>query len=128
MPYKPKKPCAYPMCPELVPAGEKYCEKHRKENDRSYDRYWRDPEHQERYHTRAWAKIRAIKLHTQPLCEKCQSEGRYTRACLVHHIKPLSEGGTNAQDNLMSLCAACHNRIHHEMKKIPAGAGEGGSK
>lgn len=104
----------------MIPAGEKYCEKHRKENDRSYDRYWRDPEHQERYHTRAWAKIRAIKLHTQPLCEKCQSEGRYTRACLVHHIKPLSEGGTNAQDNLMSLCAACHNRIHHEMKKIPA--------
>jgi hypothetical protein len=29
----------------------------------------------------------------------------------VHHIKPLSHGGTNESDNLMSLCTPCHSEI-----------------
>ena len=30
----------------------------------------------------------------------------------VHHILPLSRGGTNNEDNLMSLCKSCHSKIH----------------
>ena len=30
----------------------------------------------------------------------------------VHHILPLSRGGTNDEDNLMSLCKSCHSKIH----------------
>jgi 5-methylcytosine-specific restriction protein A len=30
----------------------------------------------------------------------------------VHHIKPLSEGGSHNDENLMSLCTACHAKIH----------------
>jgi 5-methylcytosine-specific restriction endonuclease McrA len=25
MPWKPKKPCSYPLCPELIPGGQTYC-------------------------------------------------------------------------------------------------------
>jgi 5-methylcytosine-specific restriction protein A len=29
----------------------------------------------------------------------------------VHHIIPLSKGGTHDSANLMSLCVSCHSRI-----------------
>lgn len=29
MPYKPMVPCRHPGCPNLVPAGQKYCEEHK---------------------------------------------------------------------------------------------------
>ncbi|EHG21770.1 hypothetical protein HMPREF9334_00473 [Selenomonas infelix ATCC 43532] len=47
-----------------------------------------------------------------PLCEKCKEQERYVLATLVHHIRPLADGGTHDEDNLMSLCASCHERIH----------------
>ncbi|WP_404819064.1 HNH endonuclease [Ligilactobacillus animalis] len=45
----------------------------------------------------------------------CLRSGRYTQATEVHHVLPISQGGTNAQDNLMSLCKPCHSRITAEM-------------
>lgn len=30
----------------------------------------------------------------------------------AHHIKPLKEGGTNDQDNLICLCRKCHQQVH----------------
>jgi hypothetical protein len=35
----------------------------------------------------------------------------------VHHIIPLSEGGTNDESNLMSLCRSCHEKIHKEIEE-----------
>ncbi|HOE18067.1 MAG TPA: HNH endonuclease [Syntrophorhabdaceae bacterium] len=29
----------------------------------------------------------------------------------VHHIIPLSKGGTHDESNLMSLCTSCHSEI-----------------
>jgi 5-methylcytosine-specific restriction protein A len=34
-----------------------------------------------------------------------------TAAAEVHHILPLSQGGTHAEANLMALCKECHSRI-----------------
>ena len=111
MPYKQKKPCAYPGYPELTHG--KYCEKHQQQANRNYDRYHRTEENYSRYHNSRWKEIRSAQLHRQPLCEMCLKEGRYVAATLVHHIIPLSEGGTNAPENLMSLCgASCHGKIH----------------
>lgn len=31
---------------------------------------------------------------------------------VVHHIKPLSEGGTNELSNLVVLCPNCHALVH----------------
>ena len=50
-----------------------------------------------------------------PLCEMCLKEGRLTPVEEVHHIVPLSQGGTHRNDNLMSLCQSCHTKIHHDL-------------
>lgn len=49
------------------------------------------------------------------LCEMCLKEGRLTPVQEVHHILPVSKGGTHARDNLMSLCQSCHTKIHHDL-------------
>ena len=41
----------------------------------------------------------------------CRREGRVTAAAEVHHIVPLSAGGTHDESNLMALCKPCHSRI-----------------
>ena len=41
--------------------------------------------------------------------KRCES----TRFIALHHIIPLSEGGTNAVSNLTLLCSQCH-RLHDE--------------
>ncbi|MGB4153380.1 MAG: HNH endonuclease signature motif containing protein, partial [Bacillota bacterium] len=50
-------------------------------------------------------------IAAHPLCEQCEKLDRITPAQEVHHIKPLSQGGTHAKDNLMALCKPCHSRI-----------------
>ncbi len=111
MPRKPKRPCAYPGCPEL--SEGQYCEKHRKEVNRQYERYGRDPLTKRMYRG-LWPKIRERYAKAHPFCEKCYEEGRLVPVEHVHHIKPLKEGGTHDEDNLMSLCKSCHSRIHSE--------------
>ena len=41
-------------------------------------------------------------------CSKCGKAGRLE----VHHIIPISEGGTNDPENLTPLCRECHINIH----------------
>ena len=60
-------------------------------------------------------KIRDRYVQAHPLCEQCLKQGRTTPAEEVHHIIPLSRGGTHSTDNLMSLCQSCHNKIHHDL-------------
>ena len=55
-------------------------------------------------------------LAGHPLCEECKERGRYVLATLVHHVKPLADGGTHDERNLMSLCVSCHERIHQRKK------------
>lgn len=108
MPYKPKKPCSYTGCPELTDG--RFCEKHSKEEAKRYEKYQRDPLAKKRY-GRTWKRIRDLYIKAHPLCEQCLKNGKTTAAEEVHHIKPLSKGGTNARDNLMSLCTPCHSSI-----------------
>lgn len=108
MPKKPKRPCSFPGCPELVDG--RYCEKHKQEVDRHYNKYKRDPETR-KFYGRSWRKIRKAFITAHPLCEECKKHGRFTPVEEVHHIKPMSEGGTHDWDNLMSLCKSCHSRI-----------------
>ena len=112
MPRKPKRPCAFPGCPNL--SDDQYCEQHRRLARRQYDRYERAPHTASKY-GRAWHRIRARYVATHPLCEQCLKEGRITPVAEVHHIVPISKGGTHAEDNLMSLCQSCHNKIHHDL-------------
>ncbi len=108
MPIKPKRPCSHPGCPELVTG--RYCEEHQKLSDRHYNRYQRDPVTKKHY-GKHWRKIRDRYIATHPLCESCKGQGRATRAQEVHHIKPLQQGGSHDEDNLMALCKSCHSTI-----------------
>lgn len=111
MPRKPKHPCAHPGCPELVEAGERFCEKHAKEAARDYERYGRDPQARKRYGS-AWRKIRGQYIKAHPLCEECLKDGRAVPATEVHHRLPLADGGDNSPANLEALCKHCHSKIH----------------
>ena len=108
MPKRPPRPCSQPGCPALTDG--QYCPEHRKLAAVRYNRYERDPAIQKLYGG-TWPCIRARFLAAHPLCAVCQKEGRVTAADEVHHIQPLSRGGTHAEDNLMALCKECHSRI-----------------
>lgn len=108
MSWKPKRPCSHPGCPELTDG--RFCEPHAKQEHRRYNKYERDPESSKRY-GRKWRKIRNRYISLHPLCEQCLKEDVLTRAEEVHHIKPLAQGGTHDDENLMALCKPCHSRI-----------------
>lgn len=42
------------------------------------------------------------------LCMVCKHDGILTKANQVDHITPKSQGGTDNQDNLQSICDNCH--------------------
>ena len=108
MPKKPKRPCSYPGCPKLTYG--RFCEKHQKQENKRYEKYDRLPETKKRY-GRAWKRIRDRHIAQHPLCEVCKRNGRLTPTEEVHHIVPLSQGGTHDDSNLMSLCKSCHSKI-----------------
>ena len=78
--------------------------------DAHYEKYERDPAVRKRY-GRAWSKIRDSYLASHPLCEQCAKDRTITVAEEVHHILPLSKGGSHDFHNLMSLCVSCHSRV-----------------
>lgn len=77
---------------------------------------------QEIYNSREWRELRIQKLRANPLCEVCQQEGFVTSAHAVHHRHPIEESTSKAEmrkwafmwDNLVSVCDACHAKIHKE--------------
>jgi 5-methylcytosine-specific restriction protein A len=108
MPFKPKRPCSQPGCPKLTDG--RFCEEHAKEEAKRYERYQRDPAMKKSY-SRTWKRIRDRYIKEHPLCEMCQKEDKLTLAEEVHHVVPLSKGGTHATENLMALCTRCHSAI-----------------
>ena len=89
----------------------RFCEEYAKFEPQVYENSDRNPETKRRY-GRAWKRIRDSYAAAHPLCELCLKEGRYVKTEEIHHIKPLSEGGTHARENLIALCKPCHARIH----------------
>ena len=64
---------------------------------------------------RAWKRIRDREINYRPWCELCLKEGIFTKATEVHHIVPISAGGTHSSGNLMCLCRACHKKMDKEL-------------
>lgn len=112
VPRSPKKPCAYSGCPRLT--DRRFCQEHEKLDRDRYNKYERSPDVNRKY-GRAWKRIRDRYAAAHPLCEQCLKEGRLTSVEEVHHILPISQGGTHDASNLMSLCQSCHTKIHHEL-------------
>jgi len=102
MPHKPRKQCGHVGCPTLVESGIRYCPEHKKQYNRRakashYDRRWR--------------KISKLYLSRNPLCVECEKVGRLTPATETHHKTPVTEGGSDRDENLMALCKPCHSRF-----------------
>jgi len=107
MPRRPKVPCSYPGCHELVEAGQGgRCEKHRRQERQRYDNE-RGTAAQRGYDAR-WRQIRAIVLAEEPLCRECSRQGRVMPAKDVHHIN--GNPRDNRRENLEPLCHECHSR------------------
>jgi 5-methylcytosine-specific restriction protein A len=90
--------------------------------EKHYDDFTRGYNGHKRYGSQ-WRKIRTRYVHKHPLCEECLKHGRFVPVEEVHHIVPISEGGTNDESNLMSLCRSCHEKIHEKRgDRKPGGA------
>lgn len=121
MPEKAKKPCAYPGCINLIQDG-RFCfehqnenQKQRRESDKYYDDHLRNQKTKQFYKSRAWQAARRKALtRDNYLCQDCLSENRITRADTVHHLVEISVDWSKRLDinNLVSLCASCHNMRH----------------
>lgn len=117
VPYKPKTPCRYPGCPKL--SAERFCPQHTQVEDQRYRRYQRDPEINLRYGT-VWRKIRTRYLDAHTLCEDCLKAGHTTPAVEVHHVVPLSHGGSHD----VSTCGPCANPATHASPLVMVTGGE----
>lgn len=78
-------------------------------------------EETEKFYTSAkWRrKQKAILRRDHYQCQLCKRYGRITEAKIVHHKLELAEYPELAfdDDNLVSVCQACHNKLHDEKGK-----------
>jgi len=128
MAQRPLRPCARPGCPNLTtgyycPIHQQQAEQRRQqqraESQRRYDESKRDRRAREFYVSPAWLAMRErILVRDHGLCQLCLREGRITPADTVHHIVELREDWSRRldPDNLVAICAACHNRVHGNRK------------
>lgn len=70
-----------------------------------------------------YAITKEVKKRDNYTCLRCKRTEayileRYHKYLQVHHIKPLSKGGTNSKINLITVCHLCHEREpgHGHMK------------
>jgi hypothetical protein len=71
---------------------------------------WRPPKVGDKHDAR-WNRISKQHRLDEPLCRMCMAAGRIEPATVVDHIKPLRDGGTHAESNLMALCKRCHDGV-----------------
>lgn len=38
----------------------------------------------------------------------------------IHHMQPVSLGGSDAPENLVSLCGSCHDEVHRQIRETGA--------
>ncbi|WP_434709797.1 HNH endonuclease [Pseudomonas sp. R1-1] len=73
--------------------------------------YLRDPE------LRAWVRQQA-----NGRCEGCGNPAPFEKSgepfLEVHHVKHLSENGSDRPSNVVALCPNCHQRCHHSSDKL----------
>ena len=98
-----KHPCGYLGCPQLIDAGQRYCEKH-KQPDR--------PSAAKRGYNSKWRRLSKAYLRKHPMCVRCMQQGRYVPATVVDHIQPHRNNPALMWDesNWQALCKPCHDK------------------
>ena len=121
MPSRASKPCKTRGCPGVVVASSNTCSQGHaqyvpREKPVTPAPAEREPEPRGTAHERGygatWRKLRRMVLAESPLCVDPfkAHKGQAVPASEVDHIVPLRRGGTNAFDNLQTLCRPCHQR------------------
>ena len=109
MPSLPMHFCNKAGCNKLT--RNRFCEEHAAKERKEYDDTRATPA--ERGYDSQWKKFRKIYVAAHPLCAMCEARGKLTRTEIVHHIVPLEENGSKYdEDNLISICFNCHEKIH----------------
>ena len=110
MPRRAPTGCRYPGCSALLETPG-FCDRHRREHHRDYDRARRGFDTELGFYTSAaWRRCRAAFLRAHPLCRACRDAGRAVEARVADHIVPIKQGGARFDwDNLQPLCLSCHN-------------------
>ena len=103
------------QCSNLVARGVSCCPEclpYAKATIREYDH--RRGNAQERGYDSTWAKVRAMKLAADPLCEEHLSQGHVVSAVMVHHIRAVETHPELrlVMANMRSLCTPCHEAAH----------------
>jgi 5-methylcytosine-specific restriction protein A len=107
MPRKPPTACRHAGCAALVDKPG-YCDEHRREAS-GWNTQARTASRHERGYGSEWTRTRPrIFKRDCGLCQPCLRVGLITKACAVDHVTPKSEGGTDDDDNLQSICDPCH--------------------
>ncbi|MBZ3642427.1 HNH endonuclease [Enterococcus casseliflavus] len=125
-----KRRCEWGGCRELVAIGNRYCETHKAQSDRDYNKQVRNNnviqqngvsnrEIAEFYASAEWKRTRlAVLSRDNFICQKCLREGKVHEGNLVHHIVELRDvGGWERRldiDNLETINRSCHNKIWHK--------------
>ena len=114
MPTTPARPCKHQGCAALVRDGSGYCATHQRPRPGSFADPTRGNRHERGYGTE-WDKRRLrIRRRDNDLCQECLRQGRITGvgdkpfSAFCDHIVPKVDGGTDADENLQTLCRACH--------------------
>lgn len=69
-----------------------------------------------------WNRLRFVIFkrdnYTCQMCgKKVSPKFKGNKKANCHHIVPLGCGGNNCFDNLITLCAGCHKKIHKRKNK-----------
>lgn len=126
-----KRRCEWGGCRQLVDIGSRYCETHKTESNRDYNKRVRNNEIVQQngvsnkdiadfYASAEWKRTRkAVLARDNYICQKCLiEEGFVHEANLVHHrIELRSPNGWQLRldmENLESINRSCHNKIYHK--------------
>lgn len=81
----------HPGCATLTYA-RRY-DRHRKQEQKEYDRGRKADPFRRLYASKTWRSVREAKLAMDPLCKRCQANGRIEAATEVHHRIAVRDGG-----------------------------------
>ena len=113
VPMNLKRACRQPGCRNTTHNKRGYCDDHIGAGDRAYRASRPDTAEQKFYASAQWRKVRKLKLQQDPLCEICERQHVVKAATIVHHKQEIKQGGDPfAWDNIESVCASCHMRLH----------------
>lgn len=125
-----KRRCEWGGCRQLVDISNRYCETHKTESDRDYNKRVRNnevvqlngvsnKEIADFYASAEWKRVRlAVLSRDNYICQNCLREGRVHEGNLVHHKVELRDvGGWDRRldmTNLETINRGCHNKVWHK--------------